>query len=59
MYDPILPASLLPVVAGRERQRITAVAHQLGMFCAQITTAHQARVFGVQYVLEPPGRTRS
>ncbi|HUY23037.1 MAG TPA: hypothetical protein VMV22_11950 [Acidimicrobiales bacterium] len=58
VYDPILPTSYFEAWLAAGGQRTPPSLEQLGMFCAHITTLAQALEFGVQYVLEPPGRFR-
>jgi hypothetical protein len=56
VYDPILPTSYYREWLALSDQRTPPSLKQLGIFCARILTVAQARVFGVQYVLEPPGK---
>ncbi len=56
VYDPILPADYFRVWRAAGGQPSPPSLQHLGIFCAQFTKAPQAREFGVQYVLEPPGR---
>jgi hypothetical protein len=56
VYDPILPADYFTAWTAAGGQHTPHSLSQLGIFCAQITTAAQAREFGVKFVLEPPGR---
>jgi hypothetical protein len=58
VYDPILPADYFKAWLAAGGQETPPSLQELGIFCAQFTTATQAREFGVQYVLEPPGRSR-
>jgi hypothetical protein len=51
IYDPILPRSY--VQAWSQVSRTPAAAPVYNSFCPRITTAAQARRFGVQFVLEP------
>jgi hypothetical protein len=55
-YDPILPEDYFKAWAAAGGQHTPHSLSQLGIFCAQFTTAAQAREFGVRWVLEPPGR---
>jgi hypothetical protein len=56
VYDPILPSDYFKSWLAAGGQESPPSLAQLGIFCAQISTATQAREFGVRYVLEPPGR---
>jgi hypothetical protein len=56
VYDPILPAAYFRAWTAISGERTPATSEQLGIFCAQINTVAEARVFGVGYVLEPIGR---
>jgi len=58
VYDPILPTSYFKAWSAAGGQRTPPSLIQLGIFCAQISTAAQAREFGVRYVLEAPGHHR-
>ncbi len=58
VYDPILPSAYFKAWLAAGGQESPPSLIQLGIFCAQISTAPQAREFGVRYVLEPPGRTK-
>ena len=55
-YDPILPENYFKAWTAAGGQHTPHSLSQLGIFCAQFTTAAQAREFGVRWVLEPPGR---
>jgi len=56
VYDPILPARYFRAWKAISGERTPPALEQIGIFCAQITTVAEARVFGVGYVLEPVGR---
>ncbi len=56
VYDPILPESYFRAYAAVGNGHITASLAELGIFCPRIKTVEQARVFGVSYILELPGR---
>jgi len=56
VYDPILPQAYLRSWMAAGGAPTPHSLAQLGIFCARIVTAQQARLFGVQYVLEPAGR---
>jgi hypothetical protein len=58
VYDPILPTDYFRAWLAAGGQQTPPALQQLGVFCAQFSTAVQAREFGVQYVLAPPGRVR-
>jgi hypothetical protein len=56
VYDPILPARYFHAWKAISGEHTPPSLEQIGIFCAQITTVAEARVFGVRYVLEPLGR---
>jgi hypothetical protein len=58
VYDPILPADYFRAWDAAGGQRTPPSLNQLGIFCAQIATAAQAREFGVRYVLVAPKHHR-
>ena len=58
VYDPILPANYFQAWEAAGGPSTPASLHQLGVFCAQISTAAQAREFGVRYVLVAPKHRR-
>jgi hypothetical protein len=53
VYDAMVPESYFELWSSLGGQHIPSGLHRIGVFCPQITTAAQARVFGVSYVLEP------
>ncbi len=53
VYDPILPRSYYQSWLAVSGVHSPAALTTLGVFCARITTATQARIYGVSYVLEP------
>jgi len=53
VYDAAVPESYYTLWASLGGQRTGSGLHRIGVFCPQITTAAQARVFGVGFVLEP------
>jgi len=53
VYDATLPNSYFTLWASLSSKPLPAPLRKVGVFCPQITTAAQARVFGVSYVLEP------
>jgi hypothetical protein len=53
VYDPILPRSYYQSWLAVSGVHSPAALTTLGVFCARITTASQARIYGVSYVLEP------
>jgi hypothetical protein len=55
-YDPILPKEYVSSWSGASRT--PAAIPVYNSFCPAITTAAQARLFGVTYVLEPKGHPR-
>ncbi len=56
VYDPILPASYYREWLALSGQDTSPQLQQLGVFCARVLTVAQARLLGVQFILEPPGR---
>jgi hypothetical protein len=56
VYDPILPDAYFRELKALTGQRTPPSLSQLGMYCASITSVAEARVFGVQYVLDRPTR---
>ncbi|HLI72814.1 MAG TPA: YfhO family protein [Acidimicrobiales bacterium] len=56
VYDPIVPSAYFSLWTAISGLHASENLVQLGEFCPKITTAAQARVYGVRYVLEPPGR---
>jgi hypothetical protein len=55
VYDPIVSQSYYSLWLYVSGQQVPETLSRLGIFCADVIDAIQARVFGVQYVLEPPG----
>ncbi|HMK63010.1 MAG TPA: YfhO family protein [Acidimicrobiales bacterium] len=56
VYDPILPTAYFKLWRSTSgRQESESLMH-VGVFCPQVSTVAEARLFGVQYVLETPGR---
>ena len=53
VYDATVPESYFTLWSNLGGQHIPSGLHRIGVFCPQITTATQARVFGVGFVLEP------
>ena len=58
VYDPILPKALFEEWHTVSGERTPPSLVQLGMFCASVVTTAEARLFGVQFVLEPPNHPR-
>ncbi len=52
VYDATVPESYFDLWSSLGGQRIPSGLHRIGTFCPQITTAAQARLFGVSFVLE-------
>jgi hypothetical protein len=55
VYDPIVPDSYYHAWFAVTGQHALPSLAALGVYCPRITTVAEARLFGVQYVLEPPG----
>jgi hypothetical protein len=55
VYDPILPETYYRSLESASGQKLPSSLSRLGIFCATMTSANLARLYGVQYVLEPPG----
>lgn len=55
VYDPILPEAYYRAWQKISGVRTPSDLSRLGIFCASITTADEARLLGIGYVLEPPG----
>ena len=55
VYDPIMPSSYYRAWQTVSGRRVAPALFHLGIFCAPITTAAEARAFGIGYVLEPAG----
>jgi hypothetical protein len=53
VYDATLPDSYFTLWTTLSSKPLPAPLRKVGVFCPQITTAAQARVFGVGFVLEP------
>ena len=58
VYDPIIPAAYYRALVAVTHEHTPPSLRALGMLCVKFSTAAQARVFGVQYLLEPHGRLR-
>ncbi len=56
VYDPIVPFDYYHAWYALMGQHSLPSLAALGIFCPRINTVTEARVFGVQYVLEPIGR---
>ncbi len=56
VYDPILPENYLQSWAAAGGAPTPHSLAQLGVFCARIASVNQARLYGIQYLLEPAGR---
>ncbi|HVA03637.1 MAG TPA: YfhO family protein [Acidimicrobiales bacterium] len=53
VYEPVLPNTYYASWRAVSGQRLASNLRRVGLFCPQITTAAEARVFGVSYVLTP------
>ena len=56
IYDPILPEAYLRSWKAAGGNKTPPTLARLGLFCARLTTIDQARLYGVQYLLEPRDR---
>lgn len=57
VYDPTLPESYFRSWSATGGQPVPSGQAQYGVFCAQISTVAQALLYGVGFVLEPPGQS--
>ncbi len=55
VYDPILPESYYRSLLAIGNQETPEYQAKFGIFCARITSVAEARIYGVQFVLEAPG----
>lgn len=55
-YDPILPRSF-HISYGNATNSSTQVIPPYGLFCPEINSVRLARLYGVSFVIEPPGVT--
>jgi hypothetical protein len=53
IYDPILVATYYSSWTAVSGQHLAANLRRVGLFCPQITTATEARLYGISYVLVP------
>ena len=53
VYEPVLPKTYYASWTAVSGQRLANDLRRVGLFCPQITTATEARVYGVSYVLTP------
>ncbi len=53
VYEPVLPTSYYASWTAVSGQQLSPSLRRVGLFCPQITTATEARVYGVSYVLGP------
>jgi hypothetical protein len=51
VYEPVLPTSYYSSWTAVSGHQLTPSLRRVGLFCPQITTATEARVYGVSYVL--------
>lgn len=56
VYDPIMPTNYFRLWHTISGTTAPQSLYQLGVFCARITDAQEARVFGIGFVVEPSGR---
>ncbi len=55
VYEPVLPTQYFASWEAVSGQQLSRPLRRVGLFCPQITTAAEARVYGVSYVLGPTG----
>jgi hypothetical protein len=55
VYEPVLPTTYFSSWEAVSGQQLSPSLRRVGLFCPQITTATEARVYGVSYVLGPTG----
>ena len=55
VYEPVLPKAYYQSWTLVSGQQVSASLRRVGLFCPQITTATEARVYGVRYLLAPRG----
>jgi hypothetical protein len=53
VYEPVLPTAYFSSWAAVSGHQMAASLRRVGLFCPQITTATEARIYGVSYVLGP------
>lgn len=55
-YEPTLPRTYDRSWTAISGMPVLPVFYRVGLFCPFVTTVAEARIYGVSYVLEPPGR---
>ena len=58
VYEPVLPTAYFASWTAVSGQTMKPSLRRVGLFCPEITTATEARLYGVQYVLTPAPGTR-
>jgi len=58
VYEPVLPTSYYTSWSAVSGQQLASSLRRVGLFCPQVTTAAEARLFGVRYVLVAPHTRR-
>ena len=53
VYEPVLPTTYFASWAEVSGHEVAPSLRRVGLFCPQITTATEARIYGVSYVLGP------
>jgi hypothetical protein len=56
VYEPVLPTAYYSSWMAVSGQHLASSLRRVGLFCPQIATATEARVYGVSYVLVPAHR---
>ena len=55
VYEPVLPTSYYQSWMGVSGYSVASSLRRVGLFCPQITTATEARIYGISYVLVAAG----
>jgi hypothetical protein len=55
VYEPVLPTTYFSSWEAVSGKQLKPSLRRVGLFCPQVTTATEARVYGVSYILAPVG----
>ena len=55
VYEPVLPSFYYRSWTSVSGRQLRSDLRRVGLFCPQLTSADEARVYGVSYLLEAPG----